>query len=205
MKRFNSSAGIAIGPILFLLAVIGVVATVMASGGTTSLGVAGNADRVRADIIGQANLIRAKIQECHMQYAVNGTNYAEGSCAGDPYPCSNKTRGTPVSDLSCPNDPLDGFDKERSLWTGLRIASLPPASKGLDNWYYMNAGVAGGRCIWTAPTTTPTGTGVIQGLTAAASKFTSQEVSYDSADEAQKFIVFITRPTGTVDSHCELP
>ncbi|HBM91427.1 MAG TPA: hypothetical protein DD400_06110 [Rhodospirillaceae bacterium] len=176
----------------------------MASGGSTSLGVAGNVDRVKADIVGQANLIRAKIQECHMQYAVNGTNYATAPCAGDPYPCSDQTDGTLVSALTCPNDPLDG-STERNLWTGIRLASLPPASKGFDEWHYMNAGTAGGRCIWTAPTTTPTSGGVIQGLTVSASKFTSQEVSYSAVAEAQKFVVFITRPTGTIDTHCELP
>jgi len=201
MKPLPSDAGIAIGPILFVLAILGILGTFFASGGNSSLGTAGISDRVSSDIVGQANLIRAKIAECHMQYLVNGTNYASAPCAGDPYPCSDQSDGTLVSALTCPNDPLAG-SAEQSLWMGPRPASLPPATNGFNNWMYINAGSAGGRCIWTTPVS-PGNSGNIDGLTQAAKKFTSQELSYDSGGGSQKFVVFITRPTGTVDEHCE--
>jgi hypothetical protein len=74
----------------------------------------------------------------------------------------------------------------------------------------------GGRCIWIAPTvSSPSGnSGIVSGLTKAASKFTHQttcsdaascgatEVIYDPASSSQKFILWISIPTGTPDSHC---
>lgn len=204
MNRLPSNAGIAIGPILFVLAMLGILASVFASGGSGNFGAAGISDRVTADIVGQANLIRSKILECHTQYLVNATNFASAPCANDPYPCSDQTNGTLVSALTCPNDPLDGSD-ERSLWTGLRAASYPVATKGFADWKYFNAGDAGGRCIWTAPTSGSSSTAVVDGLKRAATKFTSQELSYDNGSNSQKFVVFITRPTGVVNAHCAVP
>jgi len=204
MNRFPSNAGIAIGPILFMLAVLGVIAAVVSAGGGSGLGSAGVADRITADVVGQANLIRSKIGECYMQYIVNGTNYATAApCLNDAYPCSDQTNGTDVAALTCPNDPLTGGGDQQSLWTGLRFASLPIATKGFANWTYINAGESGGRCIWTAPAS---GAGSAEeGLTRAAKKFSSQEVAYDPASNTQKFVVFITKPTGAVDSHCTVP
>lgn len=204
MKKLHPSAGIAIGPILFVLAILGILASVFSSGGGNSFGGAAVADRVTADIVSQANLIRAKIQECQMQYLVNGTNYAAGTCAGDPYPCSDQTNGTDAALLTCPNDPLVS-GAEQSLWTGLRVASLPPATKGFTNWKYMNAGLSGGRCIWTEPTNGNASVGNVEGLKRAAQKFTSQELAYNPTGATQKFVVFITPATGTVDSHCTAP
>jgi hypothetical protein len=201
MKRLSPTAGIAIGPILFVLALLGILASVISSGsGGSSLGTAANMDRVAADIVSQANLIRSKILECQMQYLVNGRTYASAPCANDAYPCSDQTNGTLVSALTCPNDPLVSGN-EQSLWTGLRVSMLPPPTKGFNDWRYMNAGESGGRCIWTTPTGGKTTTATA-GLTRAATKFTAQEVSYDSANNSPKFVVFITRPTGTVDSLC---
>ncbi len=204
MRRFLPSAGIAIGPILFVVAMLGIIATIMSSSGGSSFGSAGTADRVTADIAGQANLIRAKIAECHMQYLVNGTNYASAPCAGDPYPCSDQTNGTAVSDLTCPNDPLDGAN-ERSIWTGLRPASLPQASNGFNNWMYINAGSAGGRCIWTAPTSGNGTAAIVEGLKRVATKFTTEEIAYDDSSNTQKVVIFITRPTGVTNSNCTVP
>ncbi len=204
MQRLPQNAGIAIGPILFILAMLGILATVFASGSGGSMGSAGITDRITNDIVGQANLIRSKLSECQMQYLVNGTNFqTNADCAGDPYPCSDQTNGTLVSALTCPTDPLDGAS-ERSLWSGLRVASFPPPTKGFDDWRYMNAGESGGRCIWTAPTGTKSGA-VVDGLTRAATKFTGQELLYDPDSNSQKVVIFITRPTGSVDSHCTVP
>ena len=204
-KRLPSDAGIAIGPILFILGVLGVLASVLSAGMGGGFGSAGTADRVSADVTGQANLIRSKVNECYMQYIVNGTNFATGTCASDPYPCSDQTNGSLVTDLTCPNDPLTGGGAEQSLWTGPRVASLPQATKGFANWKYMNAGESGGRCIWTTPASGKSNPGVVEGLKKVASKFTSQEHSYDAGSSSQKLVIFITRPTGAADSHCLVP
>lgn len=202
MRRLHPSAGIAIGPILFVLALLGIIATALSSGSGGGFGAAGIADRITADVVSQANMIRSKILECQMQYLVNGATFASSPCAGDSYPCSNQTNGTPVADLTCPNDPLKSGGAEQSLWSGLRVAMLPPPTKGFSAWTYINAGDSGGRCFWTAPIKGRS-SNVVQGLTRAAEKFTSQEVAYSSASSGQKFVVFVTTPTGTVNAHCQ--
>jgi hypothetical protein len=131
MKRLHPSAGIAIGPILFVLAVLGIIATMLAAGTGGSLGTASVSDRIAADVESQANMIRSKILECQMQYLVGDGTYAVAPCANDPYPCSDQDTGTLVSALVCPNDPPAG----QNLWTGPRVAMLPPPTKG------FNAGV----------------------------------------------------------------
>lgn len=210
MPRLASSAGIAFGPILFVLAILGVLAAVMASS-MGSFTTAGKADRVTSDVAGQANLIRSKIHECQMQFEINAVDNSSAppwdspaSCAGDHYPCADTTNGTLVSALTCPNDPLSGGNQP-SIWTGPRVGQLPPPTQGFDAWMYINAGDAGGRCIWTAPTGGSTDTGIIAGLTAAAAKFSGQEVAYSAGSASQKFVIFITPPTGAADSHCTVP
>lgn len=205
--RLPSNAGIAIGPILFVLALLGILGTIFASDTGGSLGSASTTDRVKAEIAAQANLIRTKIYECHTQYLVHGarSHLSTASCPNDPYPCSNQTVGTLVKDLTCPNDPLDGSSNERSVWTGLRVASLPPPTSGFSEWTYFNAGDVGGRCFYTTPTSGNGSAAIVEGLKRAATKFSSQELSYDSGSATQKFVVFITRPSGTVDSHCAVP
>jgi len=204
MNRFPPSAGIAIGPILFVLAMLGVLAAVLSANSGGNFGSAGTTDRVFNDIVGQANLIRSKIAECEMQYEVNGTSFAAAPCAGDPYPCSDQANGTLVSALTCPNDPLVGGD-EQSLWIGARVASFPPPTKGFSDWMYMNAGADGGRCFWTAPTGGSGNSAGAEGLRRASQKFTSGELKYDNASASQKFVIMITQPTGAVDSHCTAP
>jgi ABC-type dipeptide/oligopeptide/nickel transport system permease subunit len=198
--RLSSSAGIALGPILFILAILGLIATVMAAGGSSGFGTAGNADRVNADVSGQANLIRGKINECYMQYLLNGVNNSSSPCAGDAYPCSDQTSGTLVSALTCPGDPLVS-SSQQSIWTGLRVAQLPPPTRGFNDWYYMNGGDEGGRCIWTT-SSIGANTGLVAGLKLAARKFSSTELKYNSSSSSQKFVIFITPPTGTVTPLC---
>lgn len=200
--RLPADAGIAIGPILFVLALLGVLGMVLSAGTGGSFGRAGQADRVTTDVVGQANLIRNKILECEMQFELKGDNNSSGACAGDAYPCSDKTNGTPVENLTCPNDPLDS-GSERSLWTGLRVASLPPPTTGFTKWMYMNGGTTG-RCIWTAPTGGKGNAAAVEGLGRAAQKFTSQELRYDAGSAAQKFVIIITPPTsGGLNSACQ--
>lgn len=214
MPRSSPDSGIAIGPILFVIALLGVLAMAMSAssgGGFSTIAVA---DRVSADVVSQANLIRTKIGECQMQYIVNGVDnssypcYGSGSCPAaclnDPYPCSDQTGGTPVSALTCPGDPLAN-GAQQNVWTGVRPASLPPATKGFNNWYYMDAGNAGGRCIWTSPTDGNGNQGNVVGLTNSSKKFSSQELSYQAGSGSQKFVIMITPPTGTVNPNCAVP
>lgn len=195
MRRFPSSAGFAIGPILFILALLAVIAAVIAAGGGGEFSSAGIMDRITADVQTQAELIRSKIYQCNMNY-MNAVSLG-GPASDNPYPASDPTNGTLVSALVC--DPSGGA----SLWTDTQ---LPPPTAGFDDWYYMNAfvpgGNDGGRCIWTEPKNGGS-RAVIDGLTRAASKFSSQEVVYNPSGSSQRFVIWITLPTGTPDSHCQ--
>jgi hypothetical protein len=208
--RFHSQAGIAIGPILFVIALLGILAVVISSdrGG---FGTAIVSDRITADIQSQASLIRTKIIECNIKY---GTNLN-----GDGYPASDTSNGTAVSALNCEGDPA-GL---QNLWNGSRATVLPPPTGGFSSWTYINTNgsglggtATGGRCIWIVPTLpNPSGnSGLVDGLKKAADKFTHQttctnattcgatEVLYDPSSASQKFVLWISIPTGNPDSHC---
>jgi hypothetical protein len=199
--RFSASAGIAIGPILFVLALLAVLAAVM-SAGNGDFQVASGADRITADTVAQANLIRNTINECNLQYMLT---VSSGSInpTSDPYPLSNTSTGTAVSALLC--DPIGSS----SLWGAIL---LPPPTTGFNAWTYIDASASGGgRCIWTEPSGSNQlhNEQVTTGLTRAAMKFNSStgysassEVIYDPSSTSQKFIVWITQPTGTANSNC---
>ncbi|HEU0118381.1 MAG TPA: hypothetical protein VFR09_07080 [Alphaproteobacteria bacterium] len=203
--RFSAQSGIAIGPILFVIALLALLAAVMAAG-FGDFGVASVTDRISADMQSQASLIRAKINECEIKYGTNN-NY-------DGYPPSDTSVGTAVSALNCEGDPAGS----QNLWNGLRPAVYPQPTGGMNQWYYINTNgsgmggtATGGRCIWTTPSVSnaSSNAGVVAGLSKAASKFThgttyasSSEVVYDPASSSQKFVLWITLPTGTPDSHC---
>jgi hypothetical protein len=204
MQRFPSDSGIAIGPILFVIALLGILAAVM-SVGTGEFGTATVADRVYNDVASQANLIRTKINECNMKYGTNNN--------GDGWPASDATNGTHVCALKCAGDPSTaetGVDCEnnpmtlQNVWSGIRPTLLPPATTGFNQWYYMNAGSSGGRCIWTEPSGSTTD-GIKAGLAKAATKFSSQELTYTAGGSTSRFVIWITLPTGTVDTHCTSP
>ena len=208
-SRFSSQAGIAIGPILFVLAMLAVLAAVMSSG-SGGFSTASVTDRIAADITTQVNLIRAKINECNIKYGTN-LNF-------DGYPSSidgsNALTPTLVSALECEGDATGA----KNLWTGARPLALPPPTAGFNAWYYVNTNTTGlggtatgGRCLTIAPTSpNPNNTGVVAGLTKAASKFThatsndgASEVNYNPASASQKFIVWVTVPAqGSEDSNC---
>jgi hypothetical protein len=199
-RRFSSSAGIAIGPILFMIAMLAVLATVLASGGS-GFQTVGVTDRVAADIAAQTNLIRSTINNCNLQYSL-AVPSGSVATAADPYPDSIAA-GTNVSALVC--DPMGGA----SLWGAIL---MPPPTKDFNAWKYVNAGDSGGRCFWTTPSipSPKTNQAIKQGLIRVATKFNSaaandgaHEVVYNPASDSQKFIVFITMPTGAIDSNCE--
>jgi hypothetical protein len=193
---YSPEAGIAIGPILFILAILAIIGVVIASGGSSGFSSAGITDRIAADIPTQANLIRAKISECNLMYGTNA-NY-------DGFPSSDTTNGTLVSAVTCTGDPAT----LQNLWTGNRAANLPPPSSGFNNWYYINTNgsglggtATGGRCIWIQPITANAAIGA--GLTRTANKFThatsndgQSEVNFDPSQAHLRFVVWISSPPG---------
>jgi hypothetical protein len=201
MRRFSSNAGIAIGPILFVIALLGILAAVIAAG-TGDFGTATVADRIYNDIYSQANLIRTKINECNIKYGTNAN--------GDGWPPSDASNGTPVCALTCEGDSnsaMSGNDctgagmTTQNIWYGMRAALLPPPTSGFQQWFYMNAGASGGRCIWTQPSGSMS-EGIVAGLAHAETKFSGQEVLYNATGTTHRFVIWITLPTGAPDSHC---
>ena len=164
--------------------------------------IAGGVDRITADVVSQANLIRNTISQCNLQYSLS---VASGSVLPktDPYPASDTSLGTAVASLVC--DPTGST----SLWND---KMLPPPTSGFSPWMYIDASASGGgRCIWITPSGSNPANNlqVTGGLTRAASKFnsstsfsTSTEALYNPAGTSQTFVVWITLPTGMPNSHC---
>jgi len=186
-----SDAGIAIGPILFVIAILGLIATVISSNigsyGSTSV-----IDRIAADIPSQANLIQAKINECNLKY---------GTVLESVYPNTGGTV-TLVSALNCPGDPTGS----QNLWTGLRPAVLPQPTSGFAAWNYVS-NTTGGICIFTSPSSPSNNT--LEGLKRAIKKYANQttcnnsstpcssEVLFNPASAAQKFVLWISLPSAS--------
>jgi len=186
--RLSRNSGIAIGMILFIIAVIAVLSIAISASGNF-MGTTVTPDRVSADVKSQANLIRNKILECYTY------GYERGDLV-DKYPSSTGT-GTPVSDLNCPSYPT-GLT---NIWAGQSPASLPPPPGGFDKWYYVNAGASGGRCARIQPLST-TDVGLKNGLLQASSVFDANELSFDANSGSLRFILWITKPTGSPSADC---
>jgi len=162
--RLTSHAGIAIGPILMVIALLAVIAGVMAAGSGTFSSNA-SVDRIRTEVRGQANLIRAKIQECYM-VTMGNLNFG--------YPIGS---GVLVRNLNCPGDPTG----DQNLWTGARETDLPPAVPGFDEWVYYN--YASGRCISIKPTSSTPPLAIRDGLTILSGLFSVNERHLDTAGD----------------------
>lgn len=213
-KEIDPEAGLAIAAILFVVALLGILTAVLVAG-SSDFSTAGSADRISANIAAQAALIRNTINQCNIQYnadlslcqsanAGQSTPPCTMTPASDPYPQSG-VNGTAVGSLLC--DPLG----TQSLWTQTRFPQVPA---GFAEWFYMDAeSSGGGRCAWVQPT--PIGpdysgrNDIVSGLTKASLKFSTgttygpaTETIYDPASASQKFVIWITMPTGTPDSHC---
>ncbi len=181
IARFHRHAGIAIGPILFVIALLGVLAAFFAND-MGSMGSASREDSITTLLSTQANMIRSKFSECQL---IRGS-----------YPAGDGT-GTLVSAVTCPGDP-SGQD---NLWTGIRPIQLPPPPQNFNQWtYYDYTGTGGGSCVKIAPATVSDA--VRNGVRRAAAKFTSQEADYDSNGGAQSFVIWIVRPTGAAGANC---
>lgn len=196
-RRLPASAGIAIGPILFVIALLAILAMAVSSG-NGDYQVASVADRVKADIVGQANMIRSAITQCNMDYSM-AVSIGSVTTASETWPTSDSA-GSAVSAVTC--TPMGST----SLWSD---KLLPPPTSGFNAWVYVNAGASGGRCIYAAPSSASPNVGILSGLANAANKFNTataysaaSEVIYDPNSSSHKFIVWLTLPTGSPSSYC---
>ncbi len=181
-SRLTRDSGIAIGPILFVLALLGIIAAYMASD-SSNMGGAAREDTITAVLTSQANLIRSKFAECQM---IRGA-----------YPIGDES-GTLVSAVTCPGDPV-GQD---NLWTGARPNQLAPPPQGFNSWTYYDYGATGGgRCVRITPAS-PADPSVRNGIRRAAAKFTSQEGAYDANGSVQSLIIWITYPSSSPGVSC---
>jgi hypothetical protein len=188
--RPRHDAGIAVGAILFVLALLGVIAAAVSNSGTF-MSTTITPDRVSADVKSQANLIRNKILECF-------TNGYDRGDLPDRYPASTGT-GTLVEVLDCPS-----FNTgSQNIWSGQYTATLPPPPGGFDKWVYVNAGTVNGRCIRIQPSSgNANDQGLINGLLQASAAFSGMELVFDSGSSSKRFILWITRPSGTPSADC---
>ncbi|NDE90166.1 MAG: hypothetical protein EB059_03375 [Alphaproteobacteria bacterium] len=204
-KRFASNAGIAIGPILFVVALLAVIGMAMSAGNNT-VGSTIASDRVRADIKSQGNLIRSKILECN-QYSFDRGDLTDKYPYSGPDGVSFGTTAQLVESLDClafVNQGTTLPNNNTNLWAGAHSATLPPPTQGFDKWMYVNAGSSGGRCIRIQPSAgNATSPGIKDGLASVSAAFSTQEVVYDPSSSSQRFILWITYPSGTVNAGCQ--
>lgn len=195
-ERIRAESGIAVGVILFVIAILAVVAIAFSASGNF-VGSTLTIDRISKELRSQADLIRAKINECYM----NTSNIDHSG--GDYYPTTNfppsTGSGTAVASLTCPTYG-SGVD---NLWSGQSPATLPTPPTGFDSWYYVNAGDSGGRCIRIQPLAGfVNDNGVRQGIVETAAGFSGLEHVYDPNSSSQRFILWITKPTGPASADC---
>lgn len=169
MKNFcKAQRGIAIGPILFIIALLAIIVMAMSSG-MGNFGMSTTVDRIKSDVRGQANLIRSKVQECYMT-TMGATSFG--------YPDGPTPSGTKVIDLTCPGDPTG----QQNIWTGARPTSLPATPQNFSDWVYFNYNK--GRCIRLTPAgAAATQAAVQEGLTQVAKYFGPKEVYLNSSGD----------------------
>jgi len=213
-ERLSSESGIAIGVILFGLALIAVVTIAMTSGSNTMGSSTITIDRINADIKSQADLIATKIRQCY----TTAINDELSSCENNTFSagvwsrpgCNTIDRttyypagaspGVLVSAVTCPGfNSTDGTN----LWTGKFPSMLPPVSSGLNPWYYVNAGDSGGRCIRIQPLVASASDATVKaGIAQATNAYSANEAVYSAGSTSQRFIYWITRPSGAASADC---
>ena len=186
-RALPAQAGIAIAPILFVIAIIGVIIAALSAGGNSLGGSAIREDKIIADIRGQIDLIRSKVDECVMLTR-------QSSAPQFLYPAyDNLNNAVAVSALTCPREAA-------SLWTGKHPASLPPVPNGFAPWQYMNHGnpddgiSPGGICISIVPLdATRASDPMLQAaMKSILKRFDASEYTFDST--TQRLILWIKRP-----------
>ena len=213
-ERLSSESGLAIGVILFGLAIIAVVTIAMSAGSNTMGSSTITIDRVSSDIRSQADLIAAKIRQCY----TTAVNDEVSSCTNNTFSagvwsrpsCNTIDRttyypvgaspGITVTSVICP-----GYNNTdaTNLWTGKFPAMLPPTSNGLNPWYYVNAGDSGGRCIRIQPLAASVNDASVKaGIAQATNVYSANEYVYTAGSASQRFIYWITRPSGAASADC---
>ena len=185
----NQRSGIAIAPILMVIALLGVIVAAFSMGGNSLGGAAITEDRTVAELRGQIDLIRTKIDECVMltrqaaqpQFLYPGFDRLDTAIL--------------VKDLTCPRDPAG----RQNLWNGARPAAYPPVTKSFMPWIYVNHGDTdtvspGGICIKTQPVDAARANDqIIQAsLRLIIRNFSTAEYTFDAA--TQSLIIWIKRP-----------
>lgn len=196
VPRFSPQAGVAVGVILFVLAMLAVVATAYTASGNFT-GSTITPERIGRELRAQADLIRTKINECYMNF--KDIDHSGVSHLNDTnFPASSGT-GTLVESLECPTYGTG----TKNLWTGQSSVMLPPPPKGLEKWVYRNAGAIEGRCIRIQPEAANASDNAFkQGMAEAAMAFSDLERTYSSPSPSQRLILWITRPSGTAHADC---
>lgn len=211
MMRNAPHSGIAIGPILMIVALIAVIVGAF-SMGSSDIGGAMRADQATAELRAQADQIRAKIQECVFitrQYAtvalqadpVTGIMPADTRSdlqKGYGWPGEGGLLGTAINvrDLDCPRDPTG----RQNLWTGMRPSTFPAAPSGFDNWVFVNHGDPravnpGGTCIRIQPQAATAADGRIrEAITKALRGLAPDEYTYNPGSSDQMIIIWLRRP-----------
>jgi hypothetical protein len=203
--RIAPTAGIAIGPILFILAILGAIASMisMSSGG---MGMATGIDRTKMELSSQIQLVQTKIDECAL---LNRRSYNEyrrdhaydkdapdfDPAAETLYPPADAPEGILVRNYICP---ATRDHAETPLWAGgVRQAFLPPPPTGFGDWRFVNNGESG-RCFFIQPESSKAaGSKTIrEGIAAALKKMPKTAYSYDPASPTQRIVIWVTRPTG---------
>ena len=197
-SRLNASAGIAIGPILFVIFILGIIATAFSSSSSVFTS-AVSTDKISSDIVVQTNLIKSAVSSCRtrsiLKIALSRGNPGEACLipSGRGYPVfipyAYPSRGL-IRDLVCSpliervNDSrvceflTDSSSLQNfSIWKSEgHYTVLPPPPKGFKEWEYINAesdSSHGGICAWIAPENPEANNIIEEGLKRAAAKFNS--------------------------------
>lgn len=190
IRLLKPQRGIAIAPILMIIALLAVIVGAFSRGADMLGGAAINSDRIVYDLRGQIDMIRAKVEECVMvtrqqgmpQFLFPGFDQLDMPIR--------------VMDLECPRDSTG----QRNLWQGARPAALPSEPRGFQPWLYINHGdpeevSPGGICIMIKPTPESAAQDMYRdAIRKALRRYSNTEVKYDYNDPEQRIIIWLRRP-----------
>ena len=209
-SRFHSSSGIVIGPILFVIFLLGILTVAVASS-PNNFGIILSVDKITNEVYTQANLIRNTIIKCKTEFDIrrNLASFGEKQLCPRPkgggYPLSLDV-GSSIEDLRCSslaqairdtgecgffiNDAFvsDSNPSEigASIWASGTDDIIPPTgiNKEFTEWKYVNdMENGGGVCFWIAPRNPDTSNpAFIEGLQRAADKFRRAKTMDGSID-----------------------
>ena len=230
-RDIKSNAGIAIGPILFIVAIMAVIAVAVSSA-TGGFSTVLSADKIESEVFNQASLIRNKIIKCKAEFDLrrNLSSFSGKQLCPNPdgggFPVSLE-EGSRIDELMCSSlvQVLKDSGGECCFWQddgceNLNVVSIgdsiwedavpPSGMSGFKPWKYINdIKNGGGICFWIeANFKNDT---VSEGFARAALKFRhSNSVADGIANysevivSADKFIMWIVPPADEfkVNANC---